>query len=262
MSETIKQIRYFMTNPRAKNAASTTHRGMYKTTLYLLILLAVVLVFLGLAMGVRAFYQAPQTAMVIESDKLSASQYHALKQAMGEQASGNYFTSDLHAIRDKVMGLGWVDEVSVSRDWQRGIVVHALPKQAVAYFGSERVVDAKGHVYVPVNGDPFASATQPIVTIQGDASQAAVIMQQLQQVNSWFAPLDMAVVDLILTPRMTWLIRFDNGLRIIVDNDNTAQKLLSLSRALSGALKPRLQDIQAVDLRYQNGFAIAWQAAE
>ena len=57
---------------------------------------------------------------------------------------------------------------------------------------------------------------------------------------------------------MTWLIRFDNGLRVIVDNENTAQKLLNLSQLLGNQLKNRRDDIQSVDLRYKNGFTIAW----
>ena len=57
---------------------------------------------------------------------------------------------------------------------------------------------------------------------------------------------------------MTWLIRFDNGLRVIVDNENTAQKLLNLSQLLGNQLSGRRDEMQSVDLRYKNGFTIAW----
>ncbi|MER2162857.1 MAG: cell division protein FtsQ, partial [Psychrobacter alimentarius] len=39
---------------------------------------------------------------------------------------------------------------------------------------------------------------------------------------------------------------------------NTAQKLLNLSQLLGNQLKNRRDDIQSVDLRYKNGFTIAW----
>ena len=57
---------------------------------------------------------------------------------------------------------------------------------------------------------------------------------------------------------MTWLIRFDNGLRVIVDNEGTAQKLLNLSQLLGNQLSARRDNIQSIDLRYKNGFTIAW----
>ncbi len=50
---------------------------------------------------------------------------------MNQQSVSSFFTSDLQALRDISHGLAWVDQVSISRDWQQGIVVKALPKQAV-----------------------------------------------------------------------------------------------------------------------------------
>ncbi len=69
---------------------------------------------------------------------------------------------------------------------------------------------------------------EQFATLQGRYSASASDYVQMQQVNDRYALLDMRVEDIILSPRMTWLIRFDNGLRVIVDNENTAQKLLNL----------------------------------
>lgn len=175
---------------------------------------------------------------------------------MSQQQVSSFFTSDLQVLRDITMGLSWVDQVSITRDWQSGIVVKALPKQAVANFGTERLVDAKGTVFVPADNRELTQVQ--FATLQGEMSQAPVIMQQMQQINGWYAPLDMRVEDIILSPRMTWLIRFDNGLRVIVDNENTAQKLLNLSQLLGNQLSTRRDDMQSIDLRYKNGFTIAW----
>ena len=171
----------------------------------------------------------------------------------------SFFISDWKALRDITTGLAWVDQVSISRDWQKGIVVTVLPKQAVANFGTERLVDATGNVFVPADSRDLTQ--EDFATLQGNMTQAPVIMQQMQQVNDWYAPLGLQVADIILSPRMTWLIRFDNGLRIIVDNENTAQKLLNLSQLLGNQLKNRRDEMQSVDLRYKNGFTITWNIA-
>ena len=121
-------------------------------------------------------------------------------------------------------------------------------------------MDAKGAVFVPADSKDLTQ--ERFATLQGEITQAPVIMQQMQQVNDWYAPLGMQVEDIILSPRMTWLIRFDNGLRVIVDNENTAQKLLSLSQLLGNQLSERRGEIQSVDLRYKNGFTIAWDMAQ
>ena len=69
-------------------------------------------------------------------------------------------------------------------------------------------------------------------------------------------PLGMKIEEVIVTPRMAWLFRFDNGLRVLVDNDNTSEKLYRLSIMLQNQLKPQLKTLQTVDLRYKNGMAI------
>ncbi len=223
---------------------------------YVFMVLVLGLLLLILLMGAKALRDAPPATIYVDTQNLSATQYQVLQQVMSQQQVSSFFTSDLQALRDIVTSFAWVDQVSVTRDWQRGIVIEVLPKQAVAHFGTERLVDAKGAVFVPADSTEL-NRTQ-FATLQGEISQAPVIMQQMQQINDWYAPLDMQVTDIILSPRMTWLVNFDNGLRIVVDNENTAQKLLSLSQLLGNQLSSRRADIQAVDLRYKNGFTIAW----
>lgn len=225
---------------------------------YLVYILLALLVAASVAFAIRSYQSAPNATIYIDPTGLTAAQYQALKSTMGDQAAGNYFNADIQSMRNIALSLSWIDEVSLVRDWQRGIVITALPKKAVAKFGTERLVDAEGQVFVPV--DSAITDKQHLVTLQGNKGQAPVIMQQMQQVNQWFAPLGIKVEDIILTPRMTWLIRFDDGLRVIVDNENTAQKLLNLSQLLGNQLSQQRDKIQSVDLRYKNGFTITWHS--
>lgn len=218
------------------------------------------LLLLILVMGAKALQDAPPAAIKVSHESLTSTQYQTLKQAMDQQTVSSFFTTDLQALRDIVVSMTWVDQVSVTRDWQQGIVIKALPKQAVANFGTERLIDAKGVVFVPTDSKDLSQ--KGFANLQGEVDQAPVIMQQMQQINNWYAPIDMQVEDIILTQRMTWLIRFDNGLRVIVDNENTAQKLLNLSQLLGNQLSSRRDDMQSIDLRYKNGFTIAWDIAE
>ena len=81
----------------------------------------------------------------------------------------------------------------------------------------------------------------------------------MRYVNERFAPLGLTVNDLILTSRNTWIIRFHNGLRVVVDDENTEQKLYHLAVVLKERFANRIHEMQSVDLRYKNGFSIAWQ---
>ena len=257
MAQTVNEVTDLMSDKTRRPES----RFQLPTALkYLFMALVVGLLLLILFMGGKALHDAPPAAIQVSNKGLSTIQYQALQQAMSQQTVSGFFTTDLQALRDVAVRLAWIDQVSVTRDWQQGIIVAALPKQAVANFGTERLIDAKGMVFVPADSNELTQ--EQFVTLQGEIEQAPVIMQQLQQINDWYTPLDMRVEDIILTPRMTWLIRFDSGLRIIVDNENTAQKLLSFSQLLSNQLSNRRAEIQSVDLRYKNGFAVAWNTIE
>ncbi|WP_372830093.1 cell division protein FtsQ/DivIB [Psychrobacter maritimus] len=256
MTQTVNDVADLMSD---KTRRPTFSFQVPTSVRYFFTVLVLGLLVLILIMGGKALRDAPPAAIHVDNRDLTFAQYQALQHVMSQQSVSSFFTSDLQALRDITTSLAWVDQVSVSRDWQRGIVVKALPKQPVANFGTERLVDAKGAVFVPADSRDLTQ--ERFATLQGDMAQAPVIMQQMQQVNDWYAPLGMQVEDIILSPRMTWLIRFDNGQRVIVDNENTAQKLLNLSQLLGNQLSSRRDEIQSVDLRYKNGFTIAWNLA-
>lgn len=223
----------------------------------LIVLVFFVLAICSCVIAWQTVQHAPKVNVVVESKNLSVAQLNQLNQAIALQSSASFFSTDLYLIKDEITALSWVEGVSVTRDWHKGIRIEVLPRQPIARFGSERLLDAQGQVYVPVNEEVLTNYS--LVTLQGDEKQAKVIMNQMQQVNEWFAPLGLSVEDMILTPRMTWLIKFDSGLRVLVDGENTAQKLLTLSKSLQSQLLDKKDKIDAVDLRYKNGFAISWK---
>lgn len=221
---------------------------------YVFVLFMAILV---LIISYRLYQQAPVANVLVQPTGLTQREHKNLSDLFKQQQTDTFFTTDLQSIVKASKEVSWLDEVRVTRDWQQGIVVQALPKQPVAKFGSERFVDAKGEVFTPLDKSQLADGHW--TTLQGNPSQAKPIMQQMQQVNSWFEPLNLTVEDMILTPRMTWLIRFNTGLRVIVDGENTAQKLMTLSQLLQTELNSRLNEMQVLDLRYKNGMAISWK---
>lgn len=256
MTQTVNEVTDLMRSPPRKYKMPQALSGA--TIKYIFIGLLMLLLLLIVFMGSKRLQEAPPADLHIDASTLNAAEYAVLQQSIQQQHVGSFFSTDLQAIQDKILRLSWVDEVSVTRDWQQGIVITALPKKAIAHFGTERLIDAKGAVFVPADGRELVNANY--VTLQGETDKGPVIMQEMQQINEWYEPLDMHVADIILTPRMTWVVRFDTGLRVIVDNESTAQKLIALRDALNHQLKDRRAEIQSVDLRYKNGFAITWHS--
>lgn len=198
----------------------------------------------------------PQT--MSNATPLTTGQINELQQVVGTKADTNIYQVNLQDYKNKIEAISWVNQVDIKRDWEKGLVVTVIPRQPVAKYGSEKLIDAQGQVFTPPDPEVL---NQPWMQLQGDVATSATVMQQSKQVTEWFRPLGLKLEEVILTPRMTWLFRFDNGLRVLVDKDNTSEKLYKLSLLLQNQLKPKLAQIESLDLRYKNGMAVTWRAA-
>lgn len=221
------------------------------------VLITVILLVLVGFFAIGIMKKAPVQPLTIYQGRLNADELQSLQDTLESHGQVQFFGADLHKIHDTVAKLSWVESADIRRDWYQGVVVSVTPRKAVANFGSQQQLDANGVVFVPANPDSLMD--KGLVTLYGDAPDAPEIMQQVQRINTWFAPLGLNVRDLMLTSRHTWIIRFDNGFRVIVDNEHTEQKLYSLSKTLKDKFPKQLSQMQSVDLRYKNGFAIAWK---
>ncbi|MDO4250296.1 MAG: cell division protein FtsQ/DivIB [Moraxella sp.] len=231
-----------------KNTMSSWH-----TTVWLVVVLLGVMAAFVYIMSLR-----PAQKITVAASALNPAEYTALQNAMNQLGEVSFYRTDLSQIGHQALTLSWVDNVRVERNWQQGIVVHATSKTAVANFGSERLVDAHGAVFSPA--DAASLGDTKLTTLYGEGEDASQIMQKMYRLNQWYAPVGLVVEDIVLMPRRTWLIRFDNGLRVVVDHDRSDEKLYMLSGVLADKNSGiEMSKIESVDLRYKNGFSIAWK---
>ena len=222
-----------------------------------LLLIFAILVFV---FGSYALYQRFMHAEIDHVDVVgvSAPSQQALIQHIKADTASGYFTTDLEQIRDHALGLSWVDRVVVSRAWPNAIVLRVTPRHAVARWGTGRYLSDDGVVFKPVQG--FDHHNLPL--LHGPNSQSRTMMTKYRDINQMFRPMDMRLKELYLTERMTWFMQFDNGIRLIVDQDQTMGKLQRLSEIAKTDLGLVWDNIAGIDLRYRNGLAVQWKNAQ
>ena len=222
-----------------------------------LLLIFAILVFV---FGGYALYQRFMHAEIDHVDVVGVSapaKKALIKHIKADTASG-YFTTDLEQIRDNALSLSWVDRVVVSRAWPNAIVLRVTPRHAVARWGTGRYLSDDGVVFKPVQG--FDHHNLPL--LHGPNSQSRMMMTKYRDINQMFSPMNMRLKELYLTERMTWFMQFDNGMRLIVDQDQTMGKLQRLSEIAKTDLGLVWDNIAGIDLRYRNGLAVQWKNAQ
>ncbi len=174
---------------------------------------------------------------------------------LGGTVDGNYFTTDLAAIRAAALRSPWVEDAVVQRQWPDAVRVHIQEKQAVARWGDQGLISSKGELFAPLQ----AQGTESLPVLFGPANKARYVMEEYRAMNDILRGLGLRIVELQLTDRMSWFLRLDSGVQLVVDQMNTVAKLQRFAYLYQRQLVPDAENIQHIDLRYRNGVAVGWK---
>ena len=193
-------------------------------------------------------------------------------------AGGNFFATDLAALRARLEQVTWVRRVDLRRVWPDRLELRVEEHVAFARWGQagQALADLQSRGLVNTFGEPFLApmddaAAAKLPLFAGPAGSEAELARRYRRFAELLAPLGENLNRVVLTQRYAWQLRLtgasDAGLNIELGRDGAEgveQRLerfvatypdslgrLAARTAGSGVDAPR-----HVDLRYPNGFAL------
>lgn len=190
-------------------------------------------------------------------------QHAAVQARVLESIDGGFFTVNMQAVRDAVRGMPWVEEVSVRRVWPDTLRMHVTEQLPLARWNGEALVNLHGEVFRPGDpGDPGdLGDLQALPRLQGDDQLAPQVVGFYLRLRRSLVDVGLKVQRLQLNARQEWEVSFDSGLSLMLGNQQVATRLEDFLRVypqLRGHM-PRVAE--RIDMRYEHGFAVRWQAA-
>jgi len=244
----------------AKNRQGATRHDAEEATVlparWLAPFVVIVVLFTGLSLG-AVYVLDPATLPVrsvrIESPIKQVTQKQ-LRDVIGAHVQKGFLRIDVDAIRDDLEALPWIYRASVRRAWPDAVAVHIEEQQAVARWGNGGLVNSHGEIFTPQS----EKAWSQLPLLRGPKGTEKVVAKQYQEMLEMLTPLGLKVSHLTMNERRAWSLRLSNGLQMVLGRDDTHLRLLRFVRVYAEVLKPRLEAIDSVDLRYTNGFAVRW----
>lgn len=228
-------------NPRLLNAAA----GALLATAALLVLFA------ALQLLLRSALFPVREITVLGSLQHTARE--SIERAARDGVSGNFFATDLGALRVSLQQLPWVRRVSVRRIWPDRIEVTLEEHVALARWGDSGLVNTHGERFA-------ATSLAPLPMFAGPSGTESELTRRYHQFSVLLAPLGEAPERVILTPRFAWQLRLARGLNLELGRDSAREPIEQRLRRFVAAYPRTLARIQRhhqyVDLRYPNGFAL------
>ena len=192
-----------------------------------------------------------------------------VKQQVLETVQGNFFSVRLEDVKRGFESMPWVRHANVRRVWPNGLVVSIEEQKPFGIWGG-----AESHTLMNTHGELFTGRVTEVsedvrlVDFSGPEDAGKEVMSLYEKARNWFKPWGAEVTSLALTERYAWHIKLSNGMKVEFGRDEESSDKNLTEERVARLFKywPQVQEkwanrVDAVDLRYANGFAVHLAAA-
>ena len=261
-----------MVSMEAENNYHATSRSAWVIGIVFVVLLGFILLFM-----VDWLYH-PQKFRIEEVEVRGQLNYVDGSDVLGVVESsldGNYFSTSLGGIENKIKDISWVYEVSVRRQWPSTLIVEIEEVQPIAEWGENQWLNSNGDLVPRENWDgnlPLLSGPESMQEMVWDAFQEwhgmfaahglSLDRLEFDERELWYLTLSLTALALdrneIVPASADKELAHAAEVTMIVDNSDATARIRRLISALNTQLIAEFPGMKSIDLRYPNGFAINW----
>lgn len=234
-----------------------THRLALKSIAWIIALTLVALPVIGVLNGWFAADRWPVRYLRVDAafNHVSAEQIRA---AVAKQLGTGFFALDIGAVRASVSRLPWVDRVEVSKRWPDTLELRVVEREPFARWGENRLIGHDGALF----SAPGAESIQGLPRLSGPDDALADVIAFYNDSARLFAGTGLAVAGVALSQRGSWTLTLSSGAEVEIGRERPAERLRRFVDVLPRLIAWHGGLFERADLRYENGFAIRWEAAQ
>jgi cell division protein FtsQ len=237
-----------------KKKASQTNFEFKWRSIYTCLLLIVPL------FGGISYLVQNHTLLPIKTIQLSGTFQHIdqqeIEKALSPFVGEGFFSLDIQKVRNSLNDKSWAESVSIRRVWPDRVMIKIVEKKPLARWDADHLLSDKAKIFkANVNGKAFEHLPQ----VYGSNVEPKQVLQQYYDYSEQFRLLNEAISQINIDSRGAVDIKLSNGFKIKLGRDRVDSKLERLVSIYAQQIGPRRTEIQQLDLRYSNGFAVVWK---
>ena len=184
---------------------------------------------------------------------------HELERAIEPALEPGFLRVDVASVRGAALTLPWVREVSVRRVWPDRLDVTVVERSPVARWGDDALLEADGSLFRPDGGGVRAALPR----LTGPSGSHRLVLQRYRELKGLLGEqLGAPIRQLDLDARGAWTAELANDLELILGAGPLPASFARYARAFPRVFGERLAQVQRLDMRYGNGFAVGWRASQ
>lgn len=211
---------------------------------------------LAMAAGFHALipHESPLQRLELRGD-FQRLQMHDVQAASRPFLGDGFFTTDVSGLRDSLSALPWVSEVRVLRRWPGDILVRVEEREPFARWNDSDMLDRRARVFQPRPAD----IPSGLPRLSGRDRQAMEVKRTWTRLARELEGTRLQLVELHMGEQGQWRAVTRDGVELRFGKASPDQRLPVLRDVVDQALVGRWSQVRYIDLRYTNGFAVAWR---
>ena len=162
---------------------------------------------------------------------------------------------DLAAVRRAVEQLPWVDNATVDRQWPRALSIRVVEQVAAARWGANGLLNTRGELFI----SEARHIPPELPRLSGPQGSEAEVARRYLAAQSQITEAGMRLTAVRLDARGAWDFDLDNGITVRLGRRQIAERFARFVAAGVSQITSHASDINYIDMRYTNGFAIGWR---
>jgi cell division protein FtsQ len=178
-----------------------------------------------------------------------------IEKAVAPFANAGFMSANLDDIQRAVEALPWVDHARIARHWPNSLHVTITEQTAAARWGESGLLNTRGELFVRAT----AHVPAELPRLSGPEGSESQVAQRYLSAQGRMLEAGMRIAAIRLDERGAWEMDLDSGVVVRLGRRDVDERIDRFIRTASQVIAHRLSEINYVDMRYSNGFAIGWR---
>lgn len=181
----------------------------------------------------------------------------ALKQAILPFTQSNFFMVNLVGLQERLLQFPWLQSVFIAREWPNRLHIQVKEQQPIALWGDHALLNKEGTLFTATK-DTTLSA---LPYLYGPTGEQNKVWQTYTHLSAKLSQIKLKILRLELTGQQTWSLELNNGIKLVLGQQNLAERLQRFIKAYP-TLTQNNAAIDYVDLRYGHGMAVKYKGQQ
>jgi cell division protein FtsQ len=169
--------------------------------------------------------------------------------------SKGFFAVEVEFVKERILQLPWVADVSVRRVWPDQVIVVVTERDPIAFWNETSLLSSSGEIFSPKE-NTFPTG---LPHFSGPDGEQIHMLEFYSKIDHTLRPLHLKITQLELTPYLSWNMMFAGGMKVHLGYKDVLTRINHFVKVYPKIVGERAADVDYIDLRYPNGLAVRWK---